>query len=189
MLEICKIVKFYNGNWSIYDILFLGIFLSLVLVIIINVYKNKILKRQAISIIILSMFLGIVFGATVFTRPISARRYELIPFWSWKEIIVRNNRKLLLEDILNCILLIPMGVLLPFIVNDKIKLKKAFWIGFFVSAMIESCQLIFQRGLFEWDDMIHNGLGCLVGTIIGNIGVGILKKIKFRIHDNCSSEK
>ncbi len=28
-----------------------------------------------------------------------------------------------------------------------------------MSATIELSQLIFMRGLFEWDDMIHNGLG------------------------------
>lgn len=29
--------------------------------------------------------------------------------------------------------------------------------------MIEVSQLVFMRGLFEWDDMIHNRIGC-IGT-------------------------
>ena len=32
------------------------------------------------------IFLGIVFGSTVFTRTSTVRQYELIPFWSWKAI-------------------------------------------------------------------------------------------------------
>ena len=37
--------------------------------------------------------------------------------------------------------------------------------GVLISAVIETSQLIFMRGLFEWDDMIHNGLGCMVGCL------------------------
>lgn len=33
-------------------------------------------------------------------------------------------------------------------------------------AMIKTSQLVFMRGLFEWDDMIHNGLGCMVGRLM-----------------------
>lgn len=28
--------------------------------------------------------------------------------------------------------------------------------------------LFFMRGLFEWDDMIHNGLGCMIGCMVTN---------------------
>ena len=35
-----------------------------------------------------------------------------------------------------------------------------------ISAVIETSQLVFMRGLFEWDDMIHNGLGCMVGCLV-----------------------
>ena len=34
------------------------------------------------------------------------------------------------------------------------------------AAMIKTSQLVFMRGLFEWDDMIHNGLGCMVGRLM-----------------------
>lgn len=42
-------------------------------------------------------------------------------------------------------------------------------IGIVTSAMIETCQLVFYRGLFEWDDMIHNGIGCMIGCVIMGI--------------------
>lgn len=38
--------------------------------------------------------------------------------------------------------------------------------GLLLSATIEVTQLIFRLGLFEWDDMIHNTLGCVLGTFI-----------------------
>lgn len=38
------------------------------------------------------------------------------------------------------------------------------------SALIEVLQLILCRGLFEFDDMIHNGFGCMLGSML----VGLL---------------
>ena len=66
----------------------------------------------------------------------------------------------------NCIWL--KGILLPLIANHKIKWYQALVIGILMSATIELSQLIFMRGLFEWDDMIHNGLGCMAGCLFTN---------------------
>ena len=75
---------------------------------------------------------------------------------------------MLKENLLNCILLFPAGVLLPIIANHKVKWYWALLFGVLVSAVIEISQLIFMCGLFEWDDMIHNGLGCMMGSAILN---------------------
>lgn len=73
---------------------------------------------------------------------------------------------MLKEDLLNCILLLPAGALLPVITNRKVKWYQALLFGVLISAVIETSQLVFMRGLFEWDDMIHNGLGCMVGYLV-----------------------
>lgn len=112
------------------------------------------------------IFLGIVFGSTVFTRTSTVRQYELMPLWSWRAIIRYHDWGLLKEDLLNCILLLPAGALLPVITNRKVKWYQALVFGVLISAVIETSQLIFMRGLFEWDDMIHNGLGCMVGCLV-----------------------
>lgn len=80
-----------------------------------KVERHKISKSQAISIFLLTGFLGIVFASTVFNRETSVRSYELMPFWSWRQIIFKTDKELLIEVLLNCVLLFPMGVLLPFI--------------------------------------------------------------------------
>ena len=124
----------------------------------------------------LVVFLGIVFGSTVFTRIGTVRQYELLPFWSWREVICNHDRELLKENLLNVILLLPAGILLPLIANHKIKWYQALLIGILMSATIELSQLIFMRGLFEWDDMIHNGLGCMVGAVLVNWMIGFFGK-------------
>lgn len=126
----------------------------------------------------LVVFLGIVFGSTVFTRTGTIRQYELVPFWSWRDIIRYHDWTLLKENLLNCILLLPAGVLLPIIANHKIKWYQALIVGILVSAIIEFSQLIFMRGLFEWDDMIHNGLGCMIGSMVTNYIMNVWRKNK-----------
>ena len=118
-----------------------------------------------------------VYGSTVFTRSVGTRQYELIPFWSWWEVISHHDQSLLQEDLLKCMLLMPMGVLLPLMVEEK-SIPEAFLAGICVIACIEISQLIFLRGLFEWDDMIHNAFGCMVGCILCNMVVRRDNKIR-----------
>lgn len=47
--------------------------------------------------------------------------------------------------------------------------------GIIVSTGIELLQLILCRGLFEFDDIIHNGFGCMVGTVVGNKVLQLMK--------------
>ena len=69
------------------------------------------------------------------------------------------------EILLNVLLFIPLGVLIG--LQYRLRPMQVFLIGVFFSAMIETTQLITCRGLFEWDDILHNGLGALVGCGIG----------------------
>ena len=146
-MDIYQILTEYNNPWSSREIFcFSCIMVIAVIMMIYLICKEKMNKLQAAAILAELVFLGIVFGSTVFTRTGSVRQYELIPFWSWSAILRYHDMELLKENLLNCILLLPAGALLP---------------------------LIMMRGLFEWDDMIHNGLGCMIGCVIVNRIIGI----------------
>ena len=178
-MDIYQIWMEYNPMWSVREIVCFTVLLILVMIVIgCGIRKGKCKPIQGIAIVVLVIFLGIVFGSTVFTRTSTIRQYELKPFWSWYEVIWHNDYELLKENLLNCLLLVPLGFLLPIIFNRKIKLSRAFLMGFFVSAVIELSQLIFKRGLFEWDDMIHNALGCMLGCRIMNWIIIKLRKHK-----------
>ena len=45
------------------------------------VHRKKLNMIQAAAVLTLVVFLGIVFGSTVFTRTGTIRQYELVPFW------------------------------------------------------------------------------------------------------------
>ncbi|MCZ0647517.1 VanZ family protein [[Ruminococcus] gnavus] len=57
--------------------------------------------------------------------------------------------------------------------RGKIRWWHGLLFGIFISGCIEGLQLILCRGLFEFDDMIHNSLGCMARCAIG---AGCLKK-------------
>ena len=155
--------------WSEREIICFSVLMILVMAMVIQgIQKKKWNPIQGTTIVVLVLFLGIVFGSTVFTRTTAIRQYELKPFWSWCAIIRYHDWELLKENLLNCLLLVPMGLLLPIIFNHKVKLNRALLAGLLVSVVIELSQLIFKRGLFEWDDMIHNALGCMLGCWVMN---------------------
>lgn len=164
-----RIILTHNRAWTIRELVFFFIIFLGVTFIGYMLLKNKKIKvSQFIAGESLFLFLVVVLASTVFTRTSNGvHTYELIPLWSWYEIIA-GNTALLEEIVLNMILLLPAGMLLPFVFDKKIKWYKAFVVGFIFSAFIEVCQLVLCRGLFEWDDMIHNALGAMVGCIVSN---------------------
>lgn len=111
----------------------------------------------------------------VFSRLPSTRKYQLEVFWSWKKIIhpigrlgTASRYDLLLENILNIVMLLPIGIFLPLAYGKKIDWKIGLLIGIGISFSIELLQLVLCRGLFEFDDIIHNSLVFLIGILISN---------------------
>lgn len=121
-MDIYQIWTTYNKKWSKYEILAFSVILLLTVIIMAYcLWKKKLNIIQAGAVVAMVIFLGIVFGSTVFTRTSTVRQYELMPLWSWRAIIRYHDWGLLKEDLLNCILLLPAGALLPVITNRKVK--------------------------------------------------------------------
>ena len=113
-MDIYQIWTTYNKKWSKYEILAFSVLLLLTVIVVAGcVCRKKINTMQAMAVVMMVIFLGIVFGSTVFTRTSTVRQYELVPFWSWKAIFKYKDWELLKENLLNCILLLPAGALLP----------------------------------------------------------------------------
>lgn len=166
-MKLYQIIMTHNRPWTAREIVaFLLIFLAAAIVSGILFKHNKLVLSQVIAVLTLLTFLAIVFASTVFTRtPLSEHTYELEFFWSWKQVF-QGNKALFEENLLNIILLFPAGLLLPVIYRKYLSWQKGFFAGAFISFGIEFLQLVLARGLFEWDDIVHNGLGCMAGCII-----------------------
>ena len=113
-MSFYKIWSVHIRMWSLSEILIFGILFGIVVFILYKLMlKNKLKKQQAVAFGMLFLFLGFVYASTVFTRGIIPRECRWIPFWSWRYIFLTGDKVLLQENLLNCILLFPMGVLLP----------------------------------------------------------------------------
>lgn len=178
-MDLYQIWTAHNRPWSMREIVLFLIILSVCSFFSIRAtHRHQIKIYQVLASLALLVYLGVVFASTVFTRMPTVRQYELIPFWSWYEVFIKHSRSLLVENLLNILLLLPAGVLLPIIFARRLRPSVAFMIGALISAVIEVSQLILRRGLFEWDDMFHNGLGCMLGCLIVNAVMERVKRMK-----------
>lgn len=178
-MDLYQIWTAHNRPWSMREIVLFLIILSVCSFFSIRAaHRHQIKIYQALASLALLVYLGVVSASTVFTRMPTVRQYELIPFWSWYEVFIKHSRSLLDENLLNILLLLPAGVLLPIIFARRLRPSVAFMIGALISAVIEVSQLILRRGLFEWDDMFHNGLGCMLGCLIVNAVMERVKRMK-----------
>ena len=108
---------------------------------------------------------------TIIGRKVGVGRVELVPFWSY------SHPELRMEIILNYILFIPLGLLLYLCSGEKFGLRVVI-AGILLSVSIEIVQLVFLIGLFEFDDMIGNTVGCLIGAVIGKATRELKKRIE-----------
>lgn len=129
---------------------------------------KKITTKEIVFRSLLAAYVVFILMETIIGRKPSIARYELVPFWSYSHPELRT------EIILNYILFIPLGFLLCF--SEKrnhsgvwINTAKVALIGFLLSTSIEIIQLVFKIGLFEFDDMIGNTIGCLIGDVVGKM--------------------
>ncbi len=110
-------------------------------------------------------------------RPDYRAEWQLL--WSYRESLsfpdglmslingtVKVVRPALLEEIvLNILLYIPLGYLLPF-VFERLKPWQIVAVALGCSVMTEVIQLIGKIGWFEFDDMLNNTMGCVIGLLI-----------------------
>ena len=126
-------------------------------------------KKWSVGLLI--GYVLIILGETViFRTPGGSYHYKLQLFWSYT-IWERAQAEILA----NIYVYIPLGL-----IAGNLWKWKGILIGLGFSLSIELLQLITRRGWFEFDDLIHNTLGTLIGVAIYII---IMKLIKKEISD------
>lgn len=176
-MDIVQIINTHNPIWSVNELIVILTVLLFAIILLITLCRRKhILCSQTVAGLLLLLYLITVLGSTVFARMPGERRYQLEVFWSWKKIfhsVAQNGSilqsQLLQENILNMVMLFPAGFLLPLVFARKIKWYQSLLFGMVFSAAIELLQLFLCRGLFEFDDIIHNSFGCMIGALVGNV--------------------
>lgn len=126
--------------------------------------------------LLLIEYVIMIFCSTILFRPAMKEiQYDYHPFWSYSAI--HDGREDLLEEnIMNILVFVPVGVMLG-CGYRSMTWWKVMLIGGCLSVGIETLQLITKRGFSEFDDVMHNTVGCLVGYGIYLLVRHGLKKI------------
>ena len=110
---------------------------------------------------------------TVLNRSIGLHTAQFELFWSYKKWFA-GDVDLGREIIANIAMFVPFGFLASCLLQTYGRLNRRTVIitaavGMTASLTIEILQLVFMRGLFEWDDVFSNTLGAVTGIIIFNL--------------------
>jgi glycopeptide antibiotics resistance protein len=135
------------------------------LLVILNLL-GKTRFRQGLSVVALTFYLTFVFGSTVFTRDpgqFMAPNFNL--FLSYRAMLASQSYLAAKGIVLNMLLLMPIGLLLPIILQKRFFLWPVL-VGFGCSLAIELMQYYFHCGMFDVDDLLNNTLGVWIGYLI-----------------------
>ena len=130
------------------------------------------------------MVLYLVFAfliTTISRRPFGKYQYELIPFKAYY-LIFRGSWFKCKEVLYNYCLLLPLGFLLPPVLDFHCSWKDILLLSFMYTLAVESTQLIFKLGWFEIDDNLHNCLGALIGYCLVCLCRMLLRRTGLQVH-------
>ena len=133
---------------------------------------------------VLSLFMMLIcFSGLVYYTMLRGRRTNLggfrfrLPMPFLKALLTRRYSLVTNRSVLNMLLFVPFGCLLPYnyslwerTTRDKrLRFKTVIFIGLLTSFIIEICQLVFKVGVFEVDDLVKNTMGTGIGYMIFRI--------------------
>jgi len=108
-------------------------------------------------------YLFLLLCSTLYFRPVNeVRTHHFKPFWSYEQCFKDGGFHLVPEIGLNILVFMPVGLLLGMSVR-RFTWWKVLLTGACISVSIEVMQLIFKKGLSEFDDVFNNTLGCMAG--------------------------
>ena len=137
--------------------------------------------RRKWRIVFLAVYIGFILYMTMAYREAGLSRSRFEFFWSYRQFW--NNRGLRLQILNNIFLFIPLGVVLMSLLSANGRAGKAavltVMISIVLSVIIETIQLTFRIGLFEFDDVLNNGMGGMIGALIAYVRNGKPRRLSF----------
>jgi len=122
-----------------------------------------IFSRCALAVYVMAMLYLILLTRS----PGDVREYELRLFWTYQYSLEQRAWDLFYQGILNVGMFVPLGLL----IRGSCRRWKGAWHFYRVmipavifAVLIESAQFVFALGLCEFDDILHNTLGAVLGS-------------------------
>lgn len=170
-IVVCGIVGalyIYSGYdmVMIYGSLAIGVIVAFVLFIRFCL-KNRFSMNKR-NVILFLIYFGVVLYLTIFMRIGSVYTSVLTtPFDDLITAIEYRDPEMVQHMVLNVLLFVPFGYLIPAMNPEKLKkCSFAFLGGIVCSTVIEGVQMIFSLGQSDIDDIIANSIGAVIGYLI-----------------------
>lgn len=113
----------------------------------------RVWKKLCLGLLIGYAFLILV-ETVLIRKPFVGEHINLELFWSWRQWNVQKN-----QILTNVAMFIPIGALAGWLWKWK-----GLWLAAGLSLLVEVLKLITSRGLLEFDDVIHNMIGAVLGV-------------------------
>ena len=124
-------------------------------------------RTKSVAAAILTAYIFLVYAVTVFSR-VPGTKLIFRPQLGWSYGVIarggKSGRDMLSSVLLNCLLLTPLGFLLPIIFSRTSSFVVP--LGTLMSFSIEAAQYIRRSGYCELDDIVHNTLSVLIGLAL-----------------------
>lgn len=149
--------------------------------------------RVLIGGALIAVYVYGILAHTVLGRTAQAQRMaqpELL--WSYRAALALDelgitvtSATMLSEILLNILLFVPLGILLPFVAptafhSDHVArdMLRVALVACAISCSIEFAQLLFRLGLFELDDILNNTFGAVLGLLAYRLLFAIVHKLR-----------
>lgn len=170
----------------------LGIIVVALIGVILLVYNliAKIRKHKKVSVpigrlllyAVFIIYIVVVIGATMLRYRMystTGEMGEIYPlFYSYKEAWNHFSAREWRNIILNIMMFVPFGFLLPLVSKKFQVFWKTYFAGFLFTFLIEMTQLLLNLGICELDDFMNNTVGAMIGYGFYRLFMFIVKKWK-----------
>ena len=158
--------------WQLFTYLLTMVFMKAMVI-----WSKRKQMRASRCILIISLFLYLltVYTSTVMSWNRLLSDEEMLPvFWSWRQAL-SGKRYVQYMVIENIIMLMPIGLFLPFIINKRYVALQTILFGAVFSLFIEVSQKVLHVGFFEVDDLLNNTIGVALGCTISSVFKNIIR--------------
>ena len=180
MVVTIRTLPHYFPEIFVNRIIISGIAFAVLCAVSIFLYKkHKFNKLQCGAAILLSLYIVVLLYFTVTGRYSHEEyEYQINFFTSYRWFFEHNGEQVLRQLLINLVMLMPVGFLLPVVIKAKHKYIITLALSLLLTVFIETMQLITKCGSFEIDDIINNFVGAVIGMLIYMLFSRIIQKRK-----------
>jgi len=123
---------------------------------------------RKVLLVMLAEYLFVVICSTVVFRGVQTFTYarlELMPFWTYKAVVEHIPGVSVWDIVLNVVMFLPLGFLAK-LLYPSLSLGKMQLIAVACSLCIETSQYVFEKGIAQIDDVMHNAIGAMIGWAV-----------------------